>query len=215
MGTDITEVPNLPFAVVQDGVLRKEAIDRINAFIEDAVKGRGTNWRQIILEEKPPSVLQAWVCNLTFMKQSVLLASIRGPDGLHKNHVAKAILRWYRRCILNCAFDKRVHTTPEDQCTGKFTGNLPKRFQSIDEAVAEYHTSLDEVPHHFQLHLMHASEILGYKHPDHAIRLWWRSFYFSLAKDMHLTPETEEQMDYRLGDSPAQWREGEVVTAEE
>ncbi|SDF30085.1 hypothetical protein SAMN04488105_116128 [Salipiger thiooxidans] len=29
-----------------------------------------------------------------------------------------------------------------------------------------YLQSLDELPHHFQLHFMHAAEIIGYKHPD-------------------------------------------------
>jgi len=40
----------------------------------------------------------------------------------------------------------------------------------IDKALKEYLYSVDEVPHHFHLHLMHAAEILGYKHPDKLTR---------------------------------------------
>lgn len=56
------------------------------------------------------------------------------------------------------------------------------------------------------LHLMHAAEIVGYKHPDPKIRAWWDSLYLKLVRDMHLAPETEQELDYRLGDSEAQWR---------
>ena len=53
-------------------------------------------------------VLQDWVLELTMMQQSVLIAAVRGPDGIAKNHVAKLLLRWYRRCILKSAFDQAV-----------------------------------------------------------------------------------------------------------
>jgi hypothetical protein len=57
------------------------------------------------------------------------------------------------------------------------------------------------------MHLMHAAEIIGYKHPDLRVRAWWRKFYERLAHDMHLWPESEEQLDRRLGDSRSQWLE--------
>ena len=44
-------------------------------------------------------VLQPWVLNLTYMQQSVLITSVRGPDGIRKDHVAKLLLRWLRRCF--------------------------------------------------------------------------------------------------------------------
>lgn len=76
-----------------------------------------------------------------------------------------------------------------------------------------YVAALDEVPHHFQLHLMHAAEIVGYKHPDAEIRAWWRGFYLRLAHDLHLWPETAEQLDSRLGDSREGWlARGDVAT---
>lgn len=75
----------------------------------------------------------------------------------------------------------------------------------MDDRVTSYITALDEVPHHFQLHLLHAVEIVGYKHPDDNIADWWREVYMRLVHDMHLWPETREQLDQRLGDSRAGW----------
>ncbi len=192
------------------------------------------------------SVLQPWVQELNFMQQSVLLAAIRGPDGIHKNHIAKVLQRWYRRCILVSAFEGKIMTDPYAGGGGSFTGPLmsyhlpgfcidipaglsPKEFEErfekyrtiahdekslIGEAVRRYIKTLDELPHHYQLHFMHAAEIIGYKHPDTIIRQWWARTYEILAQDMHLNPETEAQMDYRLADKEDQWRKSEVVRVE-
>ncbi|UAK24374.1 hypothetical protein [Sphingomonas nostoxanthinifaciens] len=75
----------------------------------------------------------------------------------------------------------------------------------MHEIAGEYLRELDAIPHHFQLHLIHAAEIVGYKHPDRRIRGWWRQTYERLVHDMHLWPETEEQLDSRLGDDRGQW----------
>lgn len=169
------------------------------------------------------SVLQEWVQELSFMKQSVLLTAVRGPDGLHKNHVAKLLLRWYRRCILYDAFsgtvpvpqvegNARLELDPYVRHNGgSFTGPC---WKGIDDAVKEYLSCVDEVPHHFHLHFMHGGEIIGYEHPVSDIAEWWRnSFYMKLVKDMHLNPETKEEMDRRLGDNEITWRQAEQVTS--
>ena len=75
----------------------------------------------------------------------------------------------------------------------------------MDEVVGNYLRELDALPHHFQLHFLHAAQILGYKHEEPRIRNWWRKTYERLVHDMHLWPETEEQMDARLGDNREQW----------
>lgn len=162
-------------------------------------------------------VLQLWTETLTLMQQSVLIASVRGPDGIKKNHVAKLLLRWLRRCFLISAFDKCVLVDPMDPRGGSFTGPSICAAENweveMDRLVLEYLSSVDELPHHFQLHFMHASEILGYKHPDTRVRTWWNSVYLRLVNDLHLFPESEAQMDYRLGDRESQWRQKEEVVA--
>jgi len=158
-------------------------------FAETKVKGRR-------------SVLQDWVHDLTFMQQSVLITSCRGPDGLSKDHIAKVLLRWLRRCFLISAFDRKAIWDPYTPGGGSFTGPCTMK---IEEAVDDYLRSVDETPHHFHLHLMHAAEILGYKHPDAGIRFFWHQFYRRIVRDAHLYPESEEQMDKRLGDRREDW----------
>lgn len=164
------------------------------------------------------SVIQPWVETLPMMQQTVLLTAVRGPDGLPKYHPTKYLLRWYRRCILLSALDRKVLTDPIDENGGSFTGPSCEGWGrewplQMDDRVTDYLRALDEVPHHFQLHLMHAVEILGYKHPDERIRDWWYSVYARLVHDMHLWPETEEQLDARLGDTREGWlARGDVAT---
>lgn len=158
-------------------------------------------------------VMQKWIHELTLMQQTVLMTSVRGPDGVAKYHSCKFLLRWYRRCTLLNSLTKKVMTTPYEFGGGSFTGPsyTPTTTKHdweprMNDLLADYLKSLDELPHHFQLHFMHAAEIIGYKHTDHKIRGWWQMVYFELVHDMHLNPETEEQLDYRLADDEAQWR---------
>ncbi len=145
------------------------------------------------------------------MQQSVLIASVRGPDGIKKDHPVKVLCRWLRRSFMISAFNRRPLLDPYEPGGGSFTG--PCSNGTVESYLEEYLRCVDELPHHFQLHFIHASEILGYKHPDESIRLWWLNCYRALVKDAHLYPETEEQMDKRLGDYEDQWRASEVVVA--
>lgn len=157
------------------------------------------------------NVMQPWVGDLTLMQQSVLISACRAPDGLGKEHVAKLLWRWLRRCFLLSAFDRRILFTPDEIGGGSFTGPV----DDIDAASRRYLKLVDEVPHHAHLHLLHAAEILGYKHPEAAIRNWWLNFYYAGVRDMHMQPESEYDLDFRLGDVERQWRVHEAFPAEE
>ena len=105
-------------------------------------------------------------------------------------------------------------TDPIDPDGGSFLGASLEANDSVDHwtdrmqaHVSEYLKTLDGVPHHFQLHFMHAVEIVGYKHPDVEIRDFWHVLYNRLANDMHLHPESEKELDRRLGDTRAGWLE--------
>ena len=161
-------------------------------------------------------VTQAWTHDLSLMQQTVLLTAIRGPDGLPKYAGVKMLLRWYRRCVLLSAMDGRVLSVPYEPNGGSFTGPSFMFNQDddssdvewerrMDDIVSDYVKTLDAVPHHFHLHLMHASEILGYKHPDTRIRAWWNGVYKRFVNDMHVHPESEEELDSRLGDTREGW----------
>lgn len=168
------------------------------------------------------------------MQQSVLISSIRGADGLHKDHISKYILRWLRRCVLISAFDGKALMSPTQPGGGSFTGPLKRQItkeadvrggelcfddrpetdaEVLDRVMKEYLRSTDEIPHHFHMHVLHAAEIIGYKHPVQHIRAWWNKFYNHMVSDAHLFPESEALMDRRLGDVEAQWKERELVPA--
>jgi len=159
------------------------------------------------------NVTQKWVESLTLMQQSVLLTALRGADTLPKQHVSKYLLRWYRRCVLISAFDRCELSDPHDPRGGSFTG--PITTTTIDELASQYLQCVDELPHHFHLHVIHAAEVLGYKHPDKKTREWWNRFYLAAVRDMHLHPEPEQELDVRLGDNLKDWQrfggEGEPI----
>lgn len=156
-------------------------------------------------------VLQDWVLDLPLMQQTVLLTAIRGPDGLPKYNGIKMLLRWYRRCVLLSALDGKVLDNPYIKNGGSFTGpsfefELAGTWQSnMNEIVSDYLKSLDGIPHHFQMHLLHAIEIVGYKHSDIEIRAWWFSVYYRLVNDLHLHIEGRDELDARLGDTREGW----------
>lgn len=173
---------------------------------------------------------QDWVCELSIMMQSVLFAAIRAPDGLRKNHPVKVLLRWYRRSILLSAFDGAPINNPFTDGGGSFTGpftvyhaqtylgvfpkgdgdELERAFSEMREVYLEH---VDELPHHFQLHFMHAAQIVGEFHPIAGTRNWWKQFYLMIVNDAHLHPESREELCRRLSDNERLWREREVVTA--
>ncbi|HEY0548174.1 MAG TPA: hypothetical protein VGF13_01155 [Verrucomicrobiae bacterium] len=166
------------------------------------------------------SVTQEWTHALPMMQQTVLLTAIRGPDGLPKYGPVKMLLRWYRRCVLLSAMDGRVLPNPWERNGGSFTGPALPHVTAqweipMNEIVDEYLRSLDALPHHFQMHFMHAVEILGYKHPCERTQQWWHQVYSRLVNDMHVHPEKVEEMDARLGDDRSGWlRRSDPATAD-
>jgi len=177
---------------------------------------------------------QEWVLRIPIMQQSVLFAAVRAPDGIRKNHPVKVLLRWYRRCILLSAFDQRALTDPFEDGGGSFTGPFERHHATasdlcvgglsaweferpyvFNEMRGVYLQHVDELPHHFQLHFMHAAQIVGVHHSDPEIAGWWREFYLMIVNDAHLHPETDDEMNARLSDDRDEWKRREVVTAAE
>ena len=167
---------------------------------------------------------QDWVHDLTIMQQSVLLSAIRGCDGVAKRHKHKRLVKWYRRCVLLSAFDGQALTNPFHPGGGSFTGPIDptlhgplfdalpyqiqhdKRCDALQYACDDFIDSRDELPAHYTTHFMHAAEILGYKHPDQSCREFWHDFYIRMVHALHLWPESETEMDSRLGDNMTGWQ---------
>lgn len=174
------------------------------------------------------SVLLPWVEDLSFMKQAVLMTCTRGPDGVHKEHIAKPLVRWLRRCVFYSAFDKMHLTRPYDppgmKLGGSFTGaslvspllvhwddgeELKWWSEQMDVMVTRYLKDSDELPSHFQDHFRNAVEVLAYDYFDAAVADWWYATYKRLCNAKHLGPESMNDYNTRLGDNEKDWRKTE------
>lgn len=136
--------------------------------------------------EKPCSVVRPWVHALTFKQQTVLLTSFRGVDGMERQDKSKNLCKAMRSTLLQNA-------SPN---VGTFM-----LFSVTAEYLKEFAENIDHYPVHWLLHFLHATEIVGYKHPNKTLRTWWHNLYLLLVDAMHLQPETEESLDARLSDT--------------
>lgn len=173
-------------------------------------------------EDKPmakqyPSAAQPWLNTIPVMQQSVLFSGIRGMDGLRKLHPAKMLVRFYRRCVLISAFEGATLAEPYSPGGGDFTGpsldldahelareDWPRAMLGV---VNDFVRARDEMPLHYFSHMMHAFQIVGAHHPDETIRLFWWGVYVRMVHALHLFPETVDELDRRLGDTEAGWKE--------
>lgn len=145
------------------------------------------------------SVQPEWCLRLPLQQQSVLMLASRGPDGMPKYHPCKPIHVAYRGTVLVAAKYGRLLEY----------GERADSFMSLEtfaddhlwgSAIEKFFANHDELPHHYLKKLMHGAEIVGYKHPDQRFRKRWNGFYVSMVSEMHLSIETEAEMDRRLGD---------------
>ena len=168
------------------------------------------------MSHRRPAVFQDWLFNLTMQQQSVLVLGCRGPDGIPKFHPTKDIVVRYRATVLKAAYLGRAMRIDE----GDDTTFMTLRHFSDDgvwRAFCQgYFDNVDSLPHHYHMHLMHGAQIAGYKHPVELFRHRWGDFYRLSCRDLHLTPETESQMDERLSDwHQAHWEPRETPPAAE
>lgn len=130
------------------------------------------------------SVLQPWLENIPIRMQSTLLLGLRGPD-THACPNVKIICRWLR----GLAFKPGN----PDNCR-EFMGDAPERIREKSVVAKE----LEFCSQHFYSHLMHALEVVAYRHPYLSVA----SLAFGLFEDMcvlmHLPPESAEKFEARL-----------------
>ncbi|MCH8908916.1 MAG: hypothetical protein IH840_17665 [Candidatus Heimdallarchaeota archaeon] len=62
----------------------------------------------------------------------------------------------------------------------------------------QFAKNCDEYPLHFVLHLMHAIEVVGYKHPNAKTRTLFYEAYTTIVSGFHLRPESPEDLDARM-----------------
>lgn len=147
-----------------------------------------------------PIVFQDWMLKLTMQQQSVLVLACRGPDGVAKYHPCKEIVARYRASVLKAAYLGRAMKVDEGDDTTFMTMRYFSDDKHWDIMCGLYFDSVDSLPHHYHMHLMHGAQIIGYKHKSVTISKRWYNFYHRACQDLHLQPETEWAMDKRLSD---------------
>lgn len=153
--------------------------------------------------ERNRCVVQEWVWELPMQQQTVLLGGcVRGPDGIEKRHGSKALIRVMRTHILNAALFGRALDLGDKHGSGSymvlpFMLEDPGHWLQVCDAFFDV---IDGLPHHFIAHVEHAVEIMGYKHPNDEWRHRYLELYLRFCEDRHHPPESEADMDERLGD---------------
>ena len=133
------------------------------------------------------NILKSWTEKLGLRHQGVLMSVIRGCDNAPKEDPCKSLARCLRFVLLRSFSDK-----PSSFIENVHDDELRRRMIAVL-------SSHDEYPIHYIMHLLHATEIIGYHHPDHCVSARWGWFYVNLCKCFHLNPETKGQLDERLG----------------
>jgi hypothetical protein len=136
-----------------------------------------------------PSVLQDWVQQLGLRHQGSLLTAVRGCDVVEKLHPTKALARCFREAILNphCGDARKAATFIEKV-----------DYDELERRMENFRKNYEQLPLHYVMHVLHAAEIVAYKHPSAEVRQSWSWFYHRTVRSLHLNPETEEQLDARL-----------------
>lgn len=151
--------------------------------------------------------IRSWVARLPLREQGTLMAGIRGcdtvsnhyeyvgsgPDGYWASvdHPTKVIVRMIRYSVGNCADHREVSTVGAFMADWRVEGFVPEKWPV---------KSLDNLPLHFGMHMLHAVEVMGYRHPDPEERGMWHRLYLRIVEHLHLKPETDQEMIGRFAE---------------
>lgn len=138
------------------------------------------------------SVLRDWVMELPLREQATLLTAIRGCDLTPKyplDSPERQLVAAIRFAVLNPA-DMREVDTP-----GGFMRTSPPEVRMGFKPSAFGH-----YPLHWVSHVMHACEVLGYRHPEPMFKHEWRRLYESFCRMLHVLPEPFEAFVQRLSE---------------
>jgi hypothetical protein len=132
------------------------------------------------------SVLQDWVMELPLRHQGVLIAGLRGCDIAPKNpkdSPERQLVAWLRWGVLNPADAREI--------------DIPGAFMQ-SKAPEIKGSEFGHYPEHWYAHAMHAAQVVAYCHPDWDVRVDALTIYETMVKNLHLRPESKEDMDERL-----------------
>lgn len=131
------------------------------------------------------SVTQDWLLQIPIRMQSTLLLGLRGTD-THSCPNVKKIQRWLR----GLAF---VPGNPAN--VAEFMGSEPERIIEKSACAKE----LEFCTQHFYSHLMHAIEVIAYRHPEPKVQDLAYGLFMDMCSLFHLPVEDHDTFEARLG----------------
>lgn len=140
-----------------------------------------------------PSRLQVWVENIPTRMQGTLILGLRGPD-THTAPGIKVICRWLRGLAFKPGNPTEFKT---------FMGGTPPRIVEKDSVAKE----LEFCSQHFYSHLMHALEVVAYRHPSEDVATHAFGLFQDMTGLMHLPVESRQDFEHRLRE--LEWPNGE------
>lgn len=136
------------------------------------------------------SVLRDWVMELPLREQGTLVVALRGCDAAPKyplDSPERRITAAIRYAVCHPADEREVDAEP---------GAFMTRIVPSDVKLSMF----EHYPQHWVGHIIHACEVIGYRHPDHAVRSAWYALYLRLVDGLHLLPEGHVRMENRLSE---------------
>lgn len=142
------------------------------------------------LTDHPRSVLQPWVMDLPLREQGCLMTAVRGCDLTPKRPLDSL----ERRIVAAIRGGFMVAADPRE------TDSEPGSFMSlkIPDAKTEKLSTLGHYPLHWVVHVMHACEVLGYRHPDTRVLSQFQDLYREFCHMLHVPAETFETYAKRM-----------------
>jgi hypothetical protein len=147
---------------------------------------------------------------LALREQGVLLTAVRGCDLSPKadnnlSSVERRLQAFLRYTFLNPADPREVDSTPGCWFLSDFPcdagGEETPKFRP---------SSLMHYPLHWYSHVMHAFEVVAYRHPDPRIATRAGNIYLRMCYALHLRPEMLSDYEARLSEDRIAG--GEVVS---
>jgi hypothetical protein len=138
------------------------------------------------------SVLQDWVIELPLREQGTLLTAVRGCDLTPKyplDSLERKLTSAIRGAFMAAADPREIDSEPG--CFMLSEPPHPREFKP---------SKLGHYPLHWVSHVMHASEVLAYRHPDTSLRSRWTFIYSMFCLSLHVRPETEDDFSARMNE---------------
>jgi len=132
-------------------------------------------------------VLREWVDELPRREQGALVVALRGCDDAPKrpyDSPERQLVAYLRYVVMNPADEREV-----DIEGGFMQSQPPASWKASD---------FGHYPQHWYAHLMHAFEVVGFRHPDGETAFTAIKIYLAFVNNLHLRPEQIGDFENRM-----------------